>query len=106
MYPDFSEYDGEWLDNWKHGRGTFASGEGEYTGQWNYGKRHGTGTMTYQNSKVRLEGYWENDEFVAGKITYDDGSVYNGPVRNLQREGQGDYYYLDKSEYSGNWAAN
>ena len=106
IYPDQSEYDGGWLDNMKHGEGTLSSSEGTYKGQWRNGKRHGRGTMSLKNNGVRLMGEWENDSFVGGKVTYEDGTDYNGPIVNYKREGNGEYTYPDGTVYQGSWRDN
>ena len=38
--------------------------------------------MTLRHSKVKLEGYWKDDNFVGGKARYEDGSEYTGNLRN------------------------
>ena len=62
--------------------------------------------MTIYSSGQKLEGLWKDDQFVAGKITYEDGSEYNGQMKDYERHGNGTYTYLDNSEYNGNWSNN
>lgn len=36
-----SKYEGEWLNNLRHGNGKYTCSEYEYLGEWQYGMRHG-----------------------------------------------------------------
>ena len=42
------KYDGEWIQNYKHGIGRMNYQDGgEYNGFWENGRRHGEGVFTY-----------------------------------------------------------
>lgn len=34
---------------------------------------------------ITLQGLWNNDELLEGRITYPDGSVYEGQIRGMLR---------------------
>jgi radial spoke head protein 1 len=52
------KYEGEWLDNFKHGIGKMVYSEsGEYFGRFENGKRHGEGVFTYKNKDI-YSGSW------------------------------------------------
>ena len=41
-------YDGEWVDDMKHGKGKYILENGEvYDGEWKDDKKHGIGSTTY-----------------------------------------------------------
>ena len=56
-----SYYDGDWVNNVKHGWGTrqYASGN-IYQGMWFNNVRHGEGTMKWHDSNQVYTGNWEN----------------------------------------------
>jgi len=47
-YDDGSVYDGDWINDMRHGKGKFRCNRtgSEYTGQWLYDMRHGLGKLT------------------------------------------------------------
>lgn len=63
-------YDGDWLENIKHGKGLyyFANNEDIYVGEFNNDKRSGKGVLYYSNGD-KYEGDWLND-YKNGKGIY------------------------------------
>lgn len=79
--PDGSIYDGDWLDNKRHGYGRWTHPDGaSYAGQWVDDKQHGEGTMIFA-----------------------DGTVYTGLWKEGKRSGQGTLTNPDGLKISGNW---
>ena len=76
---------------------------GVYTGAYSSdGKREGQGKMTYNDGRV-YEGAWKNDKREGkGKLTYKDGTFYDGPWKNDKREGKGVLSFKD-SVFKGEW---
>ena len=66
--PGGDVYSGDWLNDLKHGNGTFKSANGTYEGQYQLGKLHGKGIFTYPNKDV-YEGVWLHDK-KQGKGTF------------------------------------
>jgi hypothetical protein len=66
-WKDGRKYQGEYLDDMKHGYGTYwwANSDKKYEGNWKDGKQHGLGKFT-QNGETILA------KFVKGLRTYDD----------------------------------
>ena len=63
----FNRYDGDWLNDQRHGKGVYTWGQGqwqgdEYEGDWISGERTGWGKYTSKNGNI-LEGYFENGIF-------------------------------------------
>ena len=59
---DGESYDGEFLMDAFHGKGTFHYKNGEiYEGSWEKGLRSGTGTLTGPDGKVKYQGEWLNN---------------------------------------------
>jgi hypothetical protein len=57
-----NEYDGEWKDKKRHGKGVLRYGNGIiYDGEWMNGLRHGKGKTTYANGE-EYEGKWINNK--------------------------------------------
>lgn len=97
------EYNGEWLDDAKHGQGTqvWPSGTEEsespcdtYVGAWLIGQRGGAGKMSYANGDS-YDGSWGpgGDSGVRagqGKCIYANGDVYEGSWEEDVRSGMGE----------------
>jgi len=46
FFPDGSIYEGGWVDDQEHGRGTLYLSNGDvYDGQWEHGVKHGQGNF-------------------------------------------------------------
>ena len=57
-WPDGRKYDGQYLDDKKHGYGIFEWPDGrKYKGNWINGKQHGRGIYVANNGMER-EGEW------------------------------------------------
>jgi hypothetical protein len=71
--------------------------DGEYVGQLNGEKKHGKGKMSYKNGTA-YEGAWENDSRHGyGVFTWPDGSKYEGQFTSGQMGGEGNGVYYDAS---------
>ncbi len=90
--------------NCTNGNGTYRyAGNSKYTGHFQNGLRHGIGKMTYQDGNV-YEG-----PFVMGKkqgengtmIFVSNGDKYVGQWSNDQPNGRGKYYFATKERYEG-----
>ena len=83
VYDDGTQYTGEWVNGWRHGRGwcKWKDGRG-YAGQWIRGQPEGP-----------------------GKFTWPDGSWYHGEVVNGLRQGRGKLKYANGNVYEGDWEA-
>ena len=84
-----SSYDGDWVDNKKHGFGVYKLSNGEiYVGEWKFGKRHGKGVNTWGSGSA-----WAGDSY--------DGDWVDG-----KKHGWGNYRFADDpelEEYDGEW---
>ena len=72
-------YEGEWVANQHHGRGTlyYASGSA-YDGQWVSGKKHGRGTYRWHDGRVEI-GYYDRDQSVG------EGVMWSADMRQAWR---------------------
>lgn len=68
--------------------------EGTYNGEWNGDKREGNGKMTYDNGDV-YEGEWENDEPKKGRRDFKNNKIeyYDGEWKDGMFHGQGTISY-------------
>ncbi|XP_041348392.1 MORN repeat-containing protein 3-like [Gigantopelta aegis] len=127
------QYTGEWLDNLKHGKGTYKwkkdgaiydgdwkrgkrsgfgtyslpDGKGGYTkgysGGWKNDMRHGYGTQFYANEKY-YEGEWYADKRSGwGRMYFEDGTIYEGEWFDDERSGQGMLRLVNENRYEGSW---
>ena len=83
------EYTGEWLDNLKHGKGTYTwkTNKAMYDGDWAKGKRNGFGTYSLPKGTSYRK-------------------VYAGGWKNDKRHGYGTNFYTDEEYYEGEWYAD
>lgn len=58
-WPDGRTYNGDYLNDQKHGYGEFTWPDGRYyKGYWKEGKQHGKGVM--KTADKEINGEWEN----------------------------------------------
>jgi len=71
-----SRYEGEWLNNVRHGEGSFYWVDGEYyVGQYENDRRNGTGSYFWPNGENYVGG-WKNDQRDGEGIFYNkDGKI-------------------------------
>lgn len=123
-FHDGSKYQGEFFNNLFEGKGIYYTSDGEtYEGSWKKGLKHGKGVYYYENKfrfqgnyeydfktgygtlynkeeKIYMQGTWQKDQLVKGKIYYSDNEYYIGDVLNDQRYGVG-IYIKNKEKFQG-----
>jgi len=109
---DGSRYSG-FVDNVTgafHGYGVceFADG-GRYEGSWAYGRKQGWGIWTFAADDVLgqveyVGGMWEDELHGYGRMTYNDGTMYDGGWCRGLRSGWGHYTEVDYGQYIGGWS--
>ncbi|XP_071999634.1 MORN repeat-containing protein 3 isoform X2 [Engystomops pustulosus] len=105
------QYTGEWLNNQKHGKGTFLwkSTNSIYEGEWKCGKRSGFGTYNVEDPNTGeyvkvYSGSWKNDKKHGyGTYFYTDKEYYEGDWQDGQRSGWGRMYFANGDIYEGEW---
>ena len=50
-----------------------------------------------------MEGYHQSDQLLFGRIIYNDGSMYEGAVKDGMKEGRGTYTYPLGARFDGFW---
>jgi hypothetical protein len=98
-------YEGQWEANVYHGQGVLEMPSGvTYDGQFFNGKRHGSG---FENapSGMRYEGQYANG-FKSGQGNFfmADGASYRGEVAENKMHGKGTYIWSAGHSYEGEWA--
>lgn len=106
-YPKGSGiYDGDFVDSYKHGKGTFiwydslGKESSRYTGSWVYDKRSGTGKTTYA-SGASFVGSYLNDNWSNGTYTYSNGNTIKGSYTNGKIIGESKFSSLGKYDIVG-----
>lgn len=122
------EYQGEYVNNLRHGQGTLTNANGIYSGPFVNDKPEGQGTMKYADGSVyvgswkrgiregvgtftaasgfalKYEGEWKDDNRSGkGKLTLSDGSVYEGQFKKGKMHGNGVFTFLTGERYEGKW---
>lgn len=103
--PSFmiEEYQGQYLNDQKHGLGTLTNADGVFEGDFVNDKREGTGTMRYADGSV-YSGQWKKGVREGmGTYTAKTGYLikYEGEWKNDRRNGKGKAAYSDNSTYDG-----
>jgi len=129
-YPKGARYEGSWLDDKRHGTGSFRDVDGSlYQGEWANGHREGKGAMTYANG-ARYDGYWHKDKFHKsgiftgalddfivlyegewhlnkmfgkGYMEFRNGDSFKGLFKDNKFSGAGIYTFANGASLSGKW---
>ena len=108
-YQLHKQYEGEWMDDMKHGKGTFYYKNGnKYSGQFSNNLRNGYGIMYYSNGD-KYEGDWKfNKKNGFGiYINNKENNIYIGYWMNNKKEGPGYYKYKENGKlYIAEWINN
>lgn len=96
-------YAGEWMQGSWNGLGRLSHGGDFYRGYFKNDHKHGPGTMHFKNGQI-FEGYYKRDLMVRGKVTYPDGSKFEGRFRHDKHEGNGKFLFADGALYRGEFA--
>lgn len=112
VYPNGAIYDGEWMNQKHHGKGTLVDVNGDsHEGMFEDGVPNGFGKRVYAfvmidrelvKGKRSYEGYWK-DGLYDGTGTYvvGNGETYVGEFQKGLYHGKGRYEYLDTRIYEG-----
>ena len=90
-------YHGELKDSKMYGKGKYTCGPGAtamFEGECDQRQDIVNGLI--------YDGVWDDDQFRKGKITYTDGSVFEGGLKDNLRS-QGQYYFANGCVYDGLW---
>ena len=123
-----SKYEGEWLQNKKHGIGKMIyGGVGEYfgrfengrrhgegvfkykktgnvySGSWKYGVKQGHGEFIYEKTKMKIAGEWENGKILKGKWIFPNGTYFEGPFVNNFPKGEGVWHFTNGNTVKGSF---
>ncbi|XP_044151321.1 MORN repeat-containing protein 3-like [Bufo gargarizans] len=105
------EYTGEWMNNLRHGKGSYLYKKANaiYQGDWKNGKRNGYGTYAVKapstGTYIRVyAGNWVNDKKHGyGTYYYSDVEYYEGGWDCGKRSGWGKMIYANGDIYDGEW---
>lgn len=81
-----STYQGDTLEGWYHGSGTFTYPSGiKYVGSFHKGQFHGEGTLVYQNGG-KFKGTWQHGKLKGGNYFFFDDLRYEEKDWNYCRD--------------------
>jgi len=107
VQSDGGIYEGNYEDDHLHGYGRFSYTDGSvYEGLWDSSEWYGLGKFSC--STYVVEGNWECMGFNGikeGKITYPNGTVYQGEISGFFPFGLGKMIYASGESLEGNWYA-
>ena len=102
FFSDGSVFTGHFEENEMRKGKLYSSGsiyEGEFAMK---GQKHGQGKLIFNDSRV-FTGRFLGDKMREGKLYYQDGSSYQGLLKDGKRCGFGLYFFSDESQYGGQW---
>ncbi|CAD8166913.1 unnamed protein product [Paramecium pentaurelia] len=107
IYSNDDEYQGELVNDKRHGQGTykFVSGN-RYEGEWKNHQKHGKGKLYYKNGELYIGDWIENKKCGEGMHFYINGDRYVGEWKDDQRDGMGLIYQSDKNTFYGQFRMN
>lgn len=105
-HKDCESFEGEMINNKKHGQGKEVKKGDSYDGMFESNKRHGEGLMKFANGDS-YAGNWVEDKMQGfGIFNAASGDNYEGDFQNGKRTGTGTMIYKDGSRYHGEWLNN
>jgi len=102
-------YEGDFLDDKKHGFGTMITDdEVMYKGSWSNNMKVGYGVVTFKGGAL-YEGEWAADKKNGyGKYVFSNGDIYTGYWKDNRKHGEGSYVFgsgeWEGDRYDGEWA--
>ncbi|EGR31580.1 hypothetical protein IMG5_106320 [Ichthyophthirius multifiliis] len=91
-------YSGDFKKGKMHGQGELQGVSFVYKGEFQDGKFNGQGQYEILESKNVYQGFFKNgvlDESKQQIIKYKDGSIYNGMIKNWEKNGEGVLCHVD-----------
>ncbi len=73
-----------------------------YVGFLKYGLPDGSGTYT-DSANNKFEGFFRWGTLTSGRVTYSDGTKYDGGLKDRKKQGYGHLLYKDKTYVYGKW---
>lgn len=106
---DGTKYDSEWMNDLRHGHGREVWPNGTvFDGDYVNGKRQGHGEMHFPEGEIKSYiGQFEDDQAEGqAQLTRVDGSVYTGQFSKGSMSGEGKMVWTDGKEYVGQFKNN
>jgi len=104
---DNGKYLGEWLNNLRHGQGTFVFSNGsKYVGQWLNDQYDGQGTFTFANGDTYVGQFKHAKLDGQGTYLFANGNTYVGQWQDGNKNGQGEFSFTGGAKYEGQFRAD
>eukprot|EP00808_Paulinella_micropora_P016062 g83027.t1 len=103
LFPNGAKYEGEWLNDERHGQGTYTypDGVGRAVCEWRHDQRHGHGDVTAPDGSHYVGQFRGNKKHGTGSMHWPNGDKYEGGWRCDMIEGYGTYSYTDGRTFVG-----
>jgi len=96
-------YEGERLDDLKHGTGRLRMNGSTYEGEFRTDVKHGQGVLTWDDGR-QYRGQFEDNKFHGSAVmTWPDGRKYCGQYIEDRKHGEGTFSWQDGRRYQGQW---
>jgi hypothetical protein len=103
MYSNGDIYNGDWLEDQRHGHGElyFFKTQQKYIGQFVWNKRQGKGKEVFPGGEQFEGEFYENLRMGKGRLTFPNGSVLNSEFKDNLANGSGNINYANGNKYQG-----
>jgi len=101
VFKNGDRYEGELSNQQPHGKGTYIFRDGShFTGEFAHGLFHGHGCLLDTFSDISVQGnFFEGTPQGNCKVTYPDGSLFEGPMKMGYRDVYGTVHFGPSSPY-------
>jgi len=101
-------YEGEWLNEKKHGQGKYMFSDGEewYDGEWENNQIHGNGIYKYADGNMYIGQFINGYEDGIGKMIFKDGNIFEGGWYKGKTSGYGKIIYSNGDIFEGSFTNN
>jgi len=101
--PSEISYEGERLDDLKHGTGRLRMAGSTYEGEFRKDQKNGQGVLTWDDGR-QYRGQFEDNKFHGSAVmTWPDGRKYCGQYIEDRKHGEGTFSWQDGRRYQGQW---
>lgn len=96
-------YEGERLNDMKHGVGRLRMNGSTYEGEFATDNKHGQGVLTWDDGR-QYRGQFQDGKFHGSAVmTWPDGRKYSGQYIDDRKHGEGTFSWQDGRRYQGQW---
>jgi hypothetical protein len=99
VYPDRTEYEGQFVNGQREGKGVLYLDDNElYFGDWANDTLNGYGVYIFKNGERYTGEFVEGLREGVGKYIFFNGNYFDGTWKGGKKDGEGTYYFFGTDE--------